>query len=152
MLKLLKCCQALYCQKILLPGMAWAVGIEQTHKAIFDRRIEVVGKESFTMFQPDQCQHLFHSQLIIPQCFYQLKYSGIIGRELVRFSLWGTCGVSSPAPAASGRSLSVLRSQYGAALQWEDRSDTWRQKAVHYRATRSSVRYPDWFQNKAIYQ
>ena len=64
--------------------MAWAVGIEQTHKAIFDRRIEVVGKESFTMFQPDQCQHLFHSQLIIPQCFYQLKYSGIIGRELVR--------------------------------------------------------------------
>ena len=49
------------------------------------------------MFQPDQCQHLFHCQFIIPQSFYQLKYSGIISRELVRylsgqlvrFSLWG---------------------------------------------------------------
>ena len=53
MLKFLKGRQALYCQKIFLPGMAGTVRIEQTHKAIFDRRIEIVGKESFTMFQPD---------------------------------------------------------------------------------------------------
>ena len=67
-------------------------------------------------------------------------------------TVYCSSGISTPAPAASGRSLSVLRSQYGAALRWEDRSDTWRQRAVHYRATRSSVRYPDWFRNKAIYQ
>jgi hypothetical protein len=50
MLKFLKGRQTLYCQKILLPGVTGTVGIEQTHKAIFDRRIEVVGKERFTMF------------------------------------------------------------------------------------------------------
>ena len=65
--------------------MAGTVRIEQTHKTIFDRWIEVVCKESFTMFQPDQYQHLFHCQFIIPQSFYQLKYSGIISQELVRY-------------------------------------------------------------------
>ena len=45
MLKLLKCCQAFYCQKILLPGMAGTVRIEQTHKTFFYCRIEVVVKK-----------------------------------------------------------------------------------------------------------
>ena len=44
MLKLLKCGKPFHRQQILLPGMVGAVGIEQAHKASFDRRIaEITG-------------------------------------------------------------------------------------------------------------
>jgi hypothetical protein len=51
MLEPLKCSQTLFSQKILLPGMAGTVGIEQAHKAIFDRRIEVVVKKILSVCQ-----------------------------------------------------------------------------------------------------
>ena len=151
MLKFLKCSQAFYRQKIFLPGMAGTVRIEQTHKTFFDCRIEVVVQKVFPVRQIQLFHHSLDRIRIIADRQYEFLTGGIFRNQLVGY-LWGTCGVSSPAPAASGRSLSVLRSQYGAALRWEDRSDTWRQKAVHYRAARSSGRYPDWFRNKAIYQ
>ena len=84
-LKFMKYSQAFYCQKIFLPGVAGTVRVEQTHKASFDRRIEVVIEESFPMFQTDNRQHFFYSKFFIANRFDQLNDSWIIGWELVRY-------------------------------------------------------------------
>ena len=92
MLKFLKCSQAFCRQKIFLPGMAGTVGIEQTHKAIFDRRIEIVAQKVFPVRQI----HLFHHSLdrtrIVTDCQYEFLTGGIFRNQLVGY-LWGTCGV-----------------------------------------------------------
>ena len=54
MLKSLKCSKSFHRQQILLPGVAWAVRIEQTHKASFYCRVEVVVEGSFPMFHTEQ--------------------------------------------------------------------------------------------------
>ena len=85
MMKFLKRSNPLFRQKILLPGMMGTVRIEQTHKSIFDCRIEVVVEKSFPMFQADHRQHFFYRQFIVSNNLDQLKRLRVINCELVRY-------------------------------------------------------------------
>ena len=91
-LKFLKYSQSLYRQKIFLPGMAGSVWIEQTHKAIFDRRIEVVAQKVFPVRQIQLFHHSLDRTRIVTDCQYEFLTGGIFRNQLVGY-LWGTCGV-----------------------------------------------------------
>ena len=88
MLKFLKCCHPLYCQKILLPGMAGAVGIEQTHKTFFDCRIEVVVQKVFPVRQIQLFHHSLDRTRSATDCQYEFLTGGIFRNQLVGY-LWG---------------------------------------------------------------
>ena len=85
MLKFLKCSKPFHCQQILLPRVAWAVRIEQTHKASFYCRVEVVVEEIFSICQTKMLHQFFYRELIIANSFYDLAHGNIIRDQLVGY-------------------------------------------------------------------
>ena len=71
-------------QQILLSRMALAIGLQQADKALIDRQIQILNKESFTLFQCQSINYSSDEQFLTAYDLEQATNTGTSQNKLVR--------------------------------------------------------------------